>query len=299
MNTPNISPRRRRRIFREHQLRQAGHTLEQIAEQANVSIATVHADLKLLEEQWIFLTQEIHHDLLLHQIARLERRVEHLSRLDPVADARRDLGPEAELSYDQITQIRDRHERCVARAERELRILLKQLRIPHVHRSRLVDYPEDELADHETDRKNLKEPETILSSIPSKTLEIEANGAPEKKFPENLKPAAAQPPNANRNAGGNAGRNQPCPCGSGRKRKRCHPQNSSAPPSEQMSYGDREGLPKPELSPEHEAEAIRLTEQYEAAQQANDPLAQVNALTELIDLYAKPATAPASTAEPG
>ncbi|MDE2968031.1 MAG: SEC-C metal-binding domain-containing protein [Chloroflexota bacterium] len=231
MNNPNISPRRRRRIFQEHQLRQEGRTLEQIATQVNVSIATVHADLKLLEEGWTLLTQDIHHDLLLHQVARLDQRVEQLSRLDPVADVRRDLGSEAELSYDQLTQIRDRHERCLARAERELRMLLKQLHIPHIYPSRFVDYAEDELADPqtgaETDRKNLKEPETVSATIPRKTLEIVSNGTPEKSSAANLKLTVALPRNARRNTG----RNQPCPCGSGRKRKRCHPDGVPSVPA--------------------------------------------------------------------
>lgn len=296
INTPNISPRRRRRIFREHQLRQEGRTLEQIADAVNVSVATVHADLKLLEEHWILLVQDIHNDLLLHQIVRLERRVEHLSQLDPVADARRALGPDAELSYDQLIQIEDRHERRLARAERELRMLLRQLNKPHVSRGfRFVDYPEDELADPETDRTNLKEPESVSPTIPAKTLEIVANGAAEKKLAENLKMPPSPPPSRDLPLPRDTGRNQPCPCGSGRKRKRCHPRESGSPPSGEarpaldagMARSDRGGGPDPILAPEHEAEALRLTDQYHAAQEANDPLAQVNALTELVDLYAR------------
>ena len=33
-----------------------------------------------------------------------------------------------------------------------------------------------------------------------------------------------------------------------------------------------------------EAEALRLTERYQAAEKNNDPLAQVNALEQLVDL---------------
>ena len=216
MRTPNISPRRRRRTLREHQLRQSGHTLEQIARKVGVSIATVHADLKLLEEHWTLHVQDIHNDLLLHQIARLDRRVEHLSSLDPIAEARRALSPDAELTLDQLTQIEDRHERRLTRAERELRMLLKQINRPHISRGhRFVDYPEDELADAETDRKNLKEPETAQAAIPMKTLEIVPNGTSEKNSLARPKSDGAIPRSS--------GRNRPCPCGSGRKRKLCHP----------------------------------------------------------------------------
>ncbi|MYE06698.1 MAG: hypothetical protein F4Y04_05675, partial [Chloroflexi bacterium] len=81
--------------------------------------------------------------------------------------------------------------------------------------------------DAETDRKNLKEPETVSATILGKTLEIVSNGTPEKSSAENLKPTAALPRNARRNGG----RNQPCPCGSGRKRKRCHPEGVPSAPA--------------------------------------------------------------------
>ena len=185
----NISPRRRRRIFHEHALRQAGQTLEQIADQVNVSIATVHADLRLLEAHWILLTQDIHDDLLLQQIARLDQRIERLSQLDPVDQVCRGLGPDAQLTIEQLHQIEDRHERRIARAERELRMLLKQLHHRHIMGNmRSPDHPDDEFADHETDRRNLKEPETIPLPIPQKTLAIVAPPASEKKSAENLKP---------------------------------------------------------------------------------------------------------------
>ncbi len=37
---------------REHNLRQNGYTLEAIADKVRVSVATVHADLRLLETNW-------------------------------------------------------------------------------------------------------------------------------------------------------------------------------------------------------------------------------------------------------
>lgn len=56
------SPRRRRRTLREHQLRQNGWSLERIAQQVNVSNATVHADLRLLETNWSdFARATCHH----------------------------------------------------------------------------------------------------------------------------------------------------------------------------------------------------------------------------------------------
>ncbi len=204
MNTPNISPRRRRRIFRAHQLRQDGLTLEQIAHQLTISIATVHADLRALEENWTALTQDIHDDLLLQQIARLDHRLERLNRLDPIADAIHAIGPDAQITPDQLDRIEERHARRLAQAEREFRMLLKQLHRPHATASARpftypdfdaepATYPDHELADPETDRTNLKELESLSPAIPGKTLEIVANGTAEKKLSDNLNGAAASP----------------------------------------------------------------------------------------------------------
>ena len=298
MNSPNISPRRRRRIFRAHQLRQDGLTLEQIAEQLDVSVATVHADLRLLEEHWVVLTQDIHDDLLLQQIARLDRRVERLSRLDPIADAQRALGPDAELNLEQLGLIEDRHERRLAQAGRELRMLLKQLHNRHDYRStRSADAPDEELADPETAPRNLKEPETQRTAIPRKTLEI--------VLPEVAEKNPSTTPQTPIDLPRDTGRNQPCPCGSGRKRKRCHPQHSNPPPletCEPTKVGPAKAGPAsahlvPLLPPDREAEALDLTQRAHEARANGDPIAQLNALDKLVDLYGSEPT-PASTTGP-
>ena len=55
-----------------------------------------------------------------------------------------------------------------------------------------------------------------------------------------------------------------------------------------MSRGDRGSLlPEPTIPPHLEAEALRLTQQYEAAQRNNDQLAQVRTLEKLAGLYGK------------
>ena len=264
----NISPRRRRRIIREHQLRQNGRTLEDIAAKLGVSVATVHADLRLLETNWHDVAQATRHDLLLQQITRINRRVGHLLNLKP-------LGPEAGLTADEYI----RHEALYAQnlnaACRELRLLLREL--PGDARPgsgeiidiELADYPDHELADPEEPRKNLKKPESPQPVIPGKTLQIQPRQAAEKKSPENLKPNPPLPRNT--------GRNKPCPCGSGRKRKHCHPRHAQTPAQP----------PEPELPPDLEAEALRLTQEHRQAEQRNDPLAQVSALSKLAGLYSK------------
>ena len=243
----NISPRRRRRILREHQLRQNGHTLEQIAKKVDISVATVHADLRVLETNWTEFAQATRKDLLLQQINRLNRLITRLTNRKPFAD-------DGTFTVEQIISLETLLSRDLNAANREYRLLLRELRADAPHNDEIIelelsDYPDHELADPERTRKNLKEPETNPAAIPQKTQEIASPPPPEKEIPENLKVPLPK----------HTGRNKPCPCGSGRKRKLCHPQHSSSPPSEVSSSppagemsrsslpparpGDRGGLP--------------------------------------------------------
>ena len=266
-----ISPRRRRRMQREHQLRQNGYTLEQIADKLKVSVATVHADLRALETDWDDFAQSLHNDLLLQQITRLNRRISRLIN-NPVPGA----------EFCRTIEDRLRLEALFAQnlnaANRELRLLLRQLSPSarpangEVIDIELADYPDHELADPERTRKNLKKPESPQAAIPQKTQEITASQTQEKNSPENLNPDLPR----------NTGRNKPCPCGSGQKRKHCHPQHSGSPPLGEMSQSDRGSLPL-----DIEAEVLRLTRQVEAAERNDDQLAQVRTPEQLAALPGK------------
>ena len=288
----NISPRRRRRMQREHQLRQNGHTLEYIADKLKVSVATVHDDLRLLETNWDDFARATRHDLLLQQITRVNRRISQLLNWKPP-------GPESRITIDEFIRIQALNAQSLNAANRELRLLLRELPPDarpgsgEVIEIELADYPDHELADPLEPRKNLKKPESPQPAIPQKTQEISPSEAPEKSYPENLKDDLPR----------NTGRNKPCPCGSGQKRKHCHPQHlsspppgearpaldagmsrqpSNSPPLGEMSRSDRGGLP-----PDIEAEVLRLTRQFDAADRNNDQLGQVRALEKLPALPGK------------
>ena len=253
----NISPQRRRRTLREHQLRQNGHTLEQIADKVNVSIATVHADLRLLETNWSDFAQATRNDLLLQQIIRVNRRIGQLIN-GGVA------GLKLCATIDEGLRARALYSQELNAACRELRLLLRELpaEVPisgEIIELEPAEYPDHELADPERPRKNLKKPENELAASPQKTKQIAPPQPPEKNSSENLKPALPK----------NTGRNKPCPCGSGKKRKLCHPQHAQAPPQ----------------APDIEAEALRLTREHQVAQANGDPLAEISALGKLVDLY--------------
>lgn len=271
----NISPQRRRRVLREHQLRQNGYTLEQIADKVNVAVSTVHADLRLLETNWADFASSTRNDLLLQQISRVNRRIGQLINKGVV-------GLERCATVDQAFRARALYSQELNAACRELRLLLRELpadapRSGEIIELELADYPTHELADPERPRKNLKKPESEPAAISRKTKEIAAPAASEKSSRENPKFARPVPPALPENTG----RNKPCPCGSGQKRKRCHPQHAQRVPS-----GPEAG-PVPAVQPDIEAEVLRLTRQFDAADRNNDQLTQLRALERLAALPAK------------
>ncbi|MCY3733794.1 MAG: SEC-C metal-binding domain-containing protein [Chloroflexi bacterium] len=287
----NISPQRRRRTLREHQLRQNGYTLEQIAEKVNVAVSTVHADLRLLETNWADFAGSTRNDLLLQQINRVNRRIGRLINAGVV-------GLELCTTADQAFRARSLYSQELNAACRELRLLLRELpaEAPHsgdIIELELADYPDHELADPEQPRKNLKKPESERAAIPHKTRETEPAPPPEKNSAENPKTPLPK----------NTGRNKPCPCGSGQKRKHCHPQHSRSPsPGEAGAVldtgvsrsslpparpGDRAGLPRLDSPPDIEAEVLRLTREFDAADRNNDQLTQIRVLERLATLPGK------------
>ena len=80
-----IPPKRRRRIMRAHHLRQLGHTLRQIAEKLNISVATVRADLKLAQTHWATIAAASADDLLLESLQLLQVRLTRAIKNDDVS----------------------------------------------------------------------------------------------------------------------------------------------------------------------------------------------------------------------
>jgi len=277
----SISPQRRRRTLREHQLRQNGYTLEQIAEKVNVAVSTVHADLRLLETNWTDFAQSTRNDLLLQQINRVNRRIGRLLNNGVV-------GLKLCTTADQVFRARALYSQELNAACRELRLLLRELPADAPHGGEIIelelaDYPDHELADPERPRKNLKKPESEPVAIPHKTRETEPSPPPEKNSSEHPKMALPQ----------NTGRNRPCPCGSGKKRKLCHPQHAQripsrlAPESPPGMGQAREPVPSPTIPPDIEAEVLRLTRQFDAADRDNDQRTQLDVLEQLAALPGK------------
>ena len=89
----HIPPQRRTRILEAHRLRRRGRSLRKIAEQLDVSPATIHADLQLLESNWPDIASPTAQDALLEQLTRLRALADQLTTDGPLA-------PLTRLGYD-------------------------------------------------------------------------------------------------------------------------------------------------------------------------------------------------------
>ena len=71
----NITPKQRRRAVTTHFYRQKGHSLKNIAALLKVSVATVRADLQLVETHWSQIASATADDLLLESLYLLQLRL--------------------------------------------------------------------------------------------------------------------------------------------------------------------------------------------------------------------------------
>lgn len=199
-----ISPRRRRRALRVHELRQRGRSLRNIGKQLDISHSTVLADLKLIEIHWSEFARQSTDDFQLEQLALMQRRLRMLLRRDLLKEFGR-------LSPIDFVRIHEAHNRELAILLRETRRLAAQLReradLRDLDPAELppeLDFPEEELVSALKSTKPAKstasaraaragEPTTTHHGlpksskpnhsnhpIPRKTLEIASSTAPEK-----------------------------------------------------------------------------------------------------------------------
>ena len=129
----HIPPQRRTRILEAHRLRRRAQSLRKIAEQLDVSPATIHADLQLLESNWPDIALPAAQDVLLEQLTRLRDFADRLTADGPLA-------PLTHLGYEQdgrhitlldrfvtehpqlVTELYRIHYHAIAAVSRELRL---------------------------------------------------------------------------------------------------------------------------------------------------------------------------------
>ena len=236
------SPKRRAHMLQAHALRARGFSIAQIARATDHAPSTVHAWLRDFEFEREHIVAAIAQDqllVLLHSQAELLR----LNELDPPKSA-------------EGADSRHRQLQALAALTRELRLVCAVLlRAKHDHAFK-YEQPQDlELPAQEFDAvAPVAQLQTLLADLLAPPAEASEAAKPDEQTesqriepnpprlskrnlevserPQPRSPAhngkSANPPQKNAvpapiRIPRNTGRNQPCPCGSGRKRKRCHP----------------------------------------------------------------------------
>ena len=193
-----IPPKRRRRVMRAHYLRQRGHTLRQIAEKLNVSVATVRADLKLAQTHWATIAAASADDLLLESLHLLQARLSRAIKRDPVSANANRLTP---VDY---LRARDARETQLNHLAREIRRTVHDV---HRRAAQRPDQPDlfdeapqepQELAETITESAQIEPPN---STIPSPAQEIVESQPSEEKIPaEAIRPPVKLPRPTRRSA---------------------------------------------------------------------------------------------------
>ena len=111
----HIPAKRRRRALRAHYLQQRGHAQRQIAEQLDISPATVRADLQLLESHWSQIAAAAADDLLLESLHLLQIRLTIAIQHDELTNYADRLAPAEYLS------VREAQESRLTALAREIR----------------------------------------------------------------------------------------------------------------------------------------------------------------------------------
>ena len=191
----HIPPQRRTRILEAHRLRRRGRSLRKIAEQLNVSPATIHADLQLLESNWPDIASPTAQDALLEQLTRLRALADQLTTDGPLA-------PLTQLGYDDngrhvtlldrfvtqhpqlITDLHRIHYHAIAAVARELRLTADRILTPaRAENADIADIDPTEAA--EAAREAFPEPGEQHTPVPEQPV------ATPQTLPEPA-PAAAQ-----------------------------------------------------------------------------------------------------------
>lgn len=140
-----ISPRRRQRALKVHELRQQGRSLRNIGKQLDISHATVLADLKLIETRWSEITQQSADDFQLEQFSLIQERLRTLLRRNLL----KEFGGFSPTDFVRIYEAQNRELAILLREARRLAAQLHQRAdLREIEPGQLpqeLDFPLDEL----------------------------------------------------------------------------------------------------------------------------------------------------------
>ena len=172
-----ITPKQRRRALRVHYLRQQGQSLKHIAEQLNVAVSTVRADLKLVQAHWSRIAAAAADDLLLESLQLLQIRLAIAVKGEVIGNNAKYLTP---VEYIRAEDARNTQLNALAR---EIRRTVKDV---HQRAGQPPDQPElydeepqepqepQELAETTSKSSQIEPPNSTISSPEQEIVDSEA-----------------------------------------------------------------------------------------------------------------------------
>ena len=157
----HITPKRRRRAMRVHYLTQRAKSQKDIAEQLNISKATVRADLQLVETHWASIASAAADDLLLESLHLLQIRLSLAIKSDDVANQI------SRLTSVEFLRARDAQESQLNTLAREIRRTAQEVQRRAAQRPDQPElYEEDaqELAETTPESAQIDPPDLTISS---------------------------------------------------------------------------------------------------------------------------------------
>ena len=174
-----VPPKQRRRCLRVHYLRQRGTALKQIAEQLDLSVATVRADLKLVENHWSSIAAAAADDLLLESLQLLQFRLRLALNDELLAKIAVNLTPV------EMLRAQDAHQQRLDNLAREIRRTVEQVHRRAEQRTDQTVLAEDDLQEPEktTPKSSQIAPSDPTISSPEREI-VESQAAQEKTIEE-------------------------------------------------------------------------------------------------------------------
>ena len=174
----NITPKQRRRAVTTHFYRQKGHSLKNIAALLKVSVATVRADLQLVETHWSQIASAAADDLLLESLYLLQLRLTDVLKGAAIKSNVQFLTP---TEYLRAEDAKDTQLTALAR---EIRRTVQQV---HQRAEQRPDQHEDQHEDHDEEQQEAQEPQELAETAP-KSAHIEPSdstiSSPEQEIVE-------------------------------------------------------------------------------------------------------------------
>ncbi len=200
-----LSPQRRRRALRAHELRQHHFTIREIAAELHVSPATVHDDLRAIETHQAEFARATAQDALLQHLALLRHRIHELitnplKPLEPFAAQNSDGSVQPLFQHidsaDLIRYLQHR-DRALQSALREYRLTARDLLRaadaaqldPETIAAAVNEYPAAELADAEPPiEQPINSPEQTLNNPEQTRTNLNNSEHPQPLRPDRTTP---------------------------------------------------------------------------------------------------------------